>query len=156
MTVWVAAPRDDPPFPVEALVEEEDTYLTLSAAAVLEPPTDAEHPVRVMTAAHAADEAPPGTLVVRHPVGRSLTFFAVVHKLSERPSWREAWVASALEAIARECSRRELLSLGLPLLGTVHGKLDAARSRALTRRALERVPTLERVWLVENPRRHDS
>ena len=121
---WAVAPRNEPPFAVDALVEEEDTYLTLSAEVMLRLP--GEHPVRVMTEAHRSREELPGSVVVRS--GRPLRLLAIVHKLDEAPSWRETWVASALKEIVDEVDRRALASIGLPLLGTVHGRLPAARS----------------------------
>lgn len=139
-TRWAAAPRNEPPFDVEAIVEEEDTYLTLSAEAVLRLPGDS--PMRVMTEAHAAREESPGTIVVRST--RPLTLLAVVHKLDEDPTWREEWVVSALDKIATEVERRRLSSVALPLLGTVHGKLAPERALALTRGALSG----RRVWLI--------
>jgi ribosomal-protein-alanine N-acetyltransferase len=144
-TQWVAAPRSEPPFEVDAVVEEEDTYLTLSAEAELRLP--GEHPVRVLTEAHEAREEIPGTVVVR--AGRPLTFLAVVHKLDEDPTWREEWVASALDEVAKEVDRRTLASIALPLLGAVHGKMAPEPSLALIRRALRRAPTLRRVWLID-------
>jgi hypothetical protein len=140
----VFAPRDEPPFPVQAIVEEEDTYQSLSAEAVLR--LSGEHPLRVLSAAHAAEEATPGDVVVRP--GQPLRLLAIVHKLDEDPTWRDAWVETALENVVTECERRRLVSLGLPLLGTVHGKLPLSRALELTRWTLRRAATLERVWVV--------
>ncbi|MGB6363143.1 MAG: hypothetical protein WBG64_10790, partial [Thermoanaerobaculia bacterium] len=59
----VAAPAAQPPFPVDAVVVEEDTYLVLSAETDLRIP--GEHPLRVMTAAHELEPELPGSVLVR-------------------------------------------------------------------------------------------
>ena len=140
----VAAPA--PPFAVEAVVEEEDTYLVLSA-----PPEvrdEPEHPIRLMTELLEARGEEPGSVVVRP--GPPLRLLAVVHDLSAEPTWREEWVASALNNVFRVARRRRLRSLALPFLARRHGKLEPERFVALLRGALERgVPeNLQRLWLI--------
>ena len=70
--------------------------------------------------------------------------------MSQEPTWREAWVVAALEAVLREAERRAITHLGLEPLGGVHGKLRPVRFVLLLRGALESVrpQCLERVWLM--------
>lgn len=145
----VAAPPDQPPFPVEAIVAEEDTYLVLSAKIDLRVP--AEHPLRVMTAAHESEAARPGSVVVR--TGSPLKLMAVVHDLSREPSCEEEWVISALEQIILQTERLRLRSVALPLLGSVQGVLEPDHCAELLWAVLvAREPeTLERIWLVVGP-----
>lgn len=142
----LAAPQHLPPFAVEAVAAEEDTYFVLSAPAQVRQPI--EHPIRVMTEVLEAVGAEPGSVVVRN--GRPLRFLAVVHDLSAEPSWREDWVASALDGIFREAGRLRLRSIAMPLLATRHGKLERDRFMVLLREAIQRAPpgTLERLWLI--------
>ncbi len=142
----VPSPENRPPFPVDALAREEDTYLVLSADSELRPA--AEHPIRLMTALHDAVPEPPGSVVVRP--GSPLRLLAVVHDLGREPSWREEWVGQALTGVLRECEARGLASLGLPLLGCVHGHLAVERSVELLRQTVRQIaPTiLRRVWLM--------
>jgi len=142
----LAAPQHLPPFAVEAVAAEEDTYLVLSAPAQVRQPI--EHPIRVMTEVLEAVGAEPGSVVVRN--GRPLRFLAVVHDLSEEPTWREEWVASALDGIFREARRLRLRAIGVPLLATRHGTLERDRFMVLLREALKRARpgTLERLWLI--------
>lgn len=146
----VAAPETAPPFAVEAVVEEEDTYLVLSAPFVL--PAEPEHPIRLMTELLEASGETPGSVVVRG--GRPLRLLAVVHDLAAEPTWREEWIGEALAGVLREVERRRLRSLGLPLLGTRHGRLEPERFMVLLRRALAAgAPAeLRRLWLVVPPR----
>ena len=144
---WVvAAPRDLPPFAVDAVVEEEDTYLVLSADRQVRPPR--EPLIRILTEVLEAQPVRPGSVVVRRR--QPLALLAVVHDLGRDPPWKEAWVAEALDGVFREAKRRRLRSLALPILGTVHGRLPMARSLELIRRAVERSAPecLERLWLV--------
>jgi O-acetyl-ADP-ribose deacetylase (regulator of RNase III) len=75
---------------------------------------------------------------------------AIVHDLNQEPSWREEWVASALEGIFREAESRRLRSIALPFLGTLHGSLKKERFVELLRCALERMSPnhLKRLWLL--------
>ena len=133
-----------PPFPIDALVEEEDSYLSLSAEPVLEIPD--EHPVRVMTAARDAEEIEPETIVVRE--GDPLQLLAVIHRLHVNPTWQEAWVVRAIENLCVEVERRQIRALGTPLLGTVHGKMSRKRSFELLAPLLAEETGLERIWIV--------
>jgi hypothetical protein len=145
-SIVVAVASDEgPPFPVDAEVFEEDTYLALSADPEFRPST--EHPLRVLSEAAAAQPERPGTVVVKS--GRPLRMLAIVHQLDKDPTWREDWVASALEAVFVQVERRDLQSISLPLLGTVHGKLNVERSLALLSDSLHRLQhtPLDRIWL---------
>jgi hypothetical protein len=126
-------------------VYEEDTYLALSADPEYRPPT--EHPVHVLMEAGAAQPDIPGTVVIQS--GRPLRLLAIVHKLDEDPTWREEWVAGALESVFVQVERRDIHSISLPLLGTVHGKLEVERSLVLLVEKLQNAqPTpLDHIWL---------
>jgi hypothetical protein len=145
-TIVIAiSPAQQPPFPVDAEVFEEDTYLALSADPEFRP--SEEHPLRVLSEAAATQPERAGTVVVKS--GRPLRMLAIVHKLDEDPTWREEWVASALEAVFVQVEKRGLHAIGLPLLGTVHGKLSIEQSLALLSESLhilQQTP-LDRIWL---------
>jgi hypothetical protein len=142
----VPAPPDQPPFPVEAVVFEEDTYLVLSADSDRIEMDD--HPVVILTEALEAEPERPGSVVVREDA--PLRFLAVIHDLDQDPSWREEWIRKALEGIFQEGERRNLHSIELPFLGTKYGSLPKACFLRLLREFLEQSPFLPslRVWLV--------
>ena len=142
----VAAPEGRPPFAVDAVAAEEDTFLVLSAEPVVREPK--VHPVRLWTQAIEAQPERPGSVLVRGK--RPLRLLAIVHDLNREPSWREEWIASALDGIFREAERRKLQSIALPLLGAKHGSLEKQRFVMLLRRALKRTAPrcLKRLWLV--------
>jgi len=142
----VAAPKDVPPFMVDAVAAEEDTFLALSA----EPKAceNNEHPIRMMTKVIELRPEPPGKILVK---GKDpLQFLAIVHDLNQEPSWKEEWVSNALEGILREAERRRISSLALPMLGTRYGSLESKCFLMLLRNALERNPpkNLKRIWLI--------
>jgi hypothetical protein len=117
---------------VEALVEEEDTYLVLSADPEVREPGIAR--LRAFHEAYAAEPATPGSIVVRE--GSPIRLLAVIHDLSQDPTWREEWVAAALEAALVEADSREVRTLAMPPLGRVHGSLPRERFVVLLRSAL--------------------
>ena len=141
-----AAPQDQPPFPVEAIVFEEDTYLVLSADWG-EIESD-DHPMAIMIEAFETEPQSLGSVVVLE--GFPLRFLAVVNDLDGEPSWREAWIEKALEEVFREAERRKLQRIALPFLGTKHGSLEKERFLVLFREFLKRRPSAGplRIWLI--------
>ena len=142
----VAAPEHKQPFPVDAVAFEEDTFLVLSADRRVRAPK--EPLVRLMTRVIETRPETPGSVLVKGK--RPLRLLAIVHDLNQEPSWREEWVASALEGIFREAESRRLRSIALPFLGTLHGSLKKERFVELLRCALERMSPnhLKRLWLL--------
>ncbi|MEE4376996.1 MAG: hypothetical protein V2J55_05710 [Candidatus Competibacteraceae bacterium] len=139
----VARPAEHPPFATEAVVLEEDTYLVLSAEAVVRQ-TD-EHPIRLMTALFDQQPLEPGCVVVR---GNRL--LAVIHDLDRDPTCCEQWVSQALQACLKQADQLGVRSLTLPLLGSVHGRIPYSRCLVLIVEAVEEATfhALRRVWLV--------
>ncbi|MFQ6022286.1 MAG: hypothetical protein ACE5NW_06155 [Acidiferrobacterales bacterium] len=129
-----------------AIVAEEDTSLVLSADLQLQ---DVKEPHDKLIK-QALDTKPkmPGTVVVKG--GSPLRFLAIVHDLESNPSWREEWIGRALDNIFRAAEQRELHSVAIPMLGTLHGSLDKRRFVKLLRDALEQVSLkhLQTIWLI--------
>lgn len=118
-----AAPRQYPPKKMDALVFEEDAFLIMSDEPKHVPP--AIHPVRLMH--EIADFIPeiPGSVVVK---GKNpIRMLAVVHDVSLDPTWKEEWIEKAIHAVFQKAEILKINTLGLPLLGTKHGKLDHKR-----------------------------
>lgn len=142
----VASPENRPPFEVDAVAVEEDTFLVMSADRRM---YDSEEPLmKIMTRVIETRPKTPGSLLVK---GQSpFRFLAIVHDFNEEPTWREEWIASALDSLFLEAERRELRSIAIPFLGCLHGSLEKERFLLLLRSALERISTrhLERLWLV--------
>ena len=104
--------------------------------------------MRVMTKVIETRPQTPGSVLIK---GKGpLRLLAIVHDLNQEPSWREEWIASALDIILAEAETRRLRSIALPFLGTLHGSLEKQRFVFLLRDALERNPAihLKRLWLV--------
>ena len=81
----VAAPYNRPPFKVDALAVEEDTFLVMSADRKVH---DTREPlIRIMTRVIETQPKDPGSVFVKG--GSPLRFLAIVHDLNEEPTWRE-------------------------------------------------------------------
>jgi len=142
----VAAPENSPPFEIDALAVEEDTWLIMSAKPKIVEAED--HPIRLMTDLLEAQPKPVGSVTIR---GKNpLRFMAIVHDVNRNPTWREDWVENALIEIFRESERRKLGAIGLPLLGTQHGNLANQRFVVLLSRVLLQAPVrhLKCLWLI--------
>ena len=144
-----AAPKDSPPFPVDAFAFEEDTFLVMSADPTVRDPKIPL--IRIMTRLIETKPHAPGTVLVR---GHSpVRLLAVVHDFNEDPSWKEDWIEKAFQGVFQAAERLRLRSLGLPLLGTVHGSLDRDKGLRLLAEALRlrTLPDLTCLWLVVPP-----
>jgi len=140
------APKEWPPFLVDGLVEEEDTYLVLSADPEVQ--ETREQPEELMAQLLKTKAAVPGSVIVKE--GQPLSLLAIVHELNQEPSWKEEWVTNALARIFREAENRKLRSIALPMLGTLHGSMKKQRFLELLREALQQSggQHLARLWLV--------
>jgi len=142
----VAAPKDNRPFPVDAVAFEEDTFLVLSAETAIREPK--ESLMRVMTKVIETRPETPGSVLVKGK--RPLRMLAIVHDLNREPTWRQEWVESTLMGIFQEVERRRLKSLALPFIGTLHGKLGKEHFIRMLREVLEcmKFKHLKNLWLV--------
>lgn len=142
----VSAPVTSPPFHVQALVFEEDTWLIMSEHPEACEPE--EHPIRMMTQMIEIHPEKVGTVLVRGQ--NPIRFLAIVHDVDQEPTWREEWVESALMEIFVNAEQRGIQSIGLPLIGTLHGKLENQRFVELLHKVLVQMTFnhLKRLWLI--------
>ena len=142
----VAAPEHAPPFHIDAMAFEEDTWLTMSAEpTVCEPEV---HPVRLMTELIEAQPEKVGSVLVQG--GNPVRLLAVVYDVDEEPTWKASWIESALSELFRVVQRRGFKSIGLPSIGTRHGKLSAPQFAVILGRVMRKAKwgRLENLWLV--------
>jgi hypothetical protein len=140
-------PENSPPFRVDAVVAEEDTYLVMSESNAELRDTN-EHPVRIMTRAIEARPAQPGSIIVKR--GSPLRFLAIIHDFDIEPSSREEWVGKCLSEALYQSEKRQFGSLAIPLIGTSHGPLDEKRFLLLLHGILDEISPrhLKQLWLV--------
>jgi hypothetical protein len=140
------APEDSPPYPVDAIVLEEDTQLVLSAPPVI--PEQSEHPIRIMTALLESEPRPLGSVIVR--AGLPPRLLAVVHDLNRDPSADEDTVRAALRSLSVELDRLQAKRVRMPLLGAVHGVISRSQSIELITEMLREAspPALRHLWIV--------
>jgi hypothetical protein len=142
----VVAPYHSPPFSVQGLVLEEDTWFALSSTPEFHDTSD--HPIRVMTEAWEAEPATPGSVCVRG--GYPYRILAVVHDLSQDPTWRIEWIDLALRHSLEAARAEGLRSIGIEPLGAVHGRFQATEFDTLLRRVVDEdpYPPLD-IWRIE-------
>ncbi len=146
----IAAPENSAPFKVKALVFEEDTWLVMSANPTICAPE--VHPIRLMTDVIETEPEPVGSVLVIN--GQPLRFLAIVHDVNQEPTWKEAWIACALNSVFQEAEKRKISTIGLPLLGTLHGRLEKPRFAAILGRVLKQTAFnhLKQIWLIVPPK----
>ena len=142
----VPASESIKPFQIDARVFEEDTWLTISADPKIK--SAEEHPLRLMQNMLAARPEPVGSVLVQGM--NPMRFLAIVHDMDSEPAWKEEWVAKALKAVFLETEKQKVHSLGLPLLGTEHGKLEKSRFIEILSLSLQETSFsfLQRIWLI--------
>lgn len=142
----VLAPGERAPFPVQAVIVEEDTGLVLSANTELR--ISDEHPIRLMMALWDFEPERPGSVVLK---GRNpYRLFAIVHDFDQEPACRNEWVTEALGAALAECSRLRVHSVATQVLGSRHGPISREWFVTELERALWRNQDTElrRIWVI--------
>jgi len=113
-----------PSLPVDVRVFEEDTFLVLTVDPVMR--YKEEHPIRLMTRVIEAKPNKPGSVVINNH-----SWYAVVHDVNRDPTWNEKWIKKAYREILILAEIKRVQHIGLPLLGSVHGKFPAEQSLAM-------------------------
>jgi hypothetical protein len=144
-----ASPENNPPFSVDAVVREEDTLLVMGADRHVRDP--GEPLMKIMTRMIETRPETPGSVLVKG--GKPLSLLAVVHDLNRDPTWKEVWVEKALISLFRIIEDQGIGALGLPLLGTLHGRMKRDRFIVLLHHVLEKIHPviLKRIWVIVPP-----
>jgi len=145
-TAVTVTPPDAAPFPVQAVIEEQDTALILDMEPVLRPPRQSTP--ALVSAMQQQRPRRPGEVIVRR--GRPLRLLAVVHDLDREPGCQAEWIETALTGVLQRCVRYRVRSAAVPQLGSVHGRFSGMHFVRLLRDALARhnLPYPERLWLI--------
>ena len=101
-----------------------------------------------MTEAWEAEPAALGSVHVRG--GQPFRILAIVHDLSQDPTWRVEWIEQALRRSLEVAREQGLQALGIEPLGGVHGRFASAEFDALLSRVVKRDPDppLD-IWRIE-------
>jgi hypothetical protein len=143
--VW-AAPLHQPPFEVDAVVYQEDTYGVLAAPVEVQP--DADHPVRVFHGAARLEPSPPGSVCVIEE--KPLRLHAVVCNLDAEAPCCATWIEQAFGEVLRLAAERRLARIGAEILGAAYGHLEVEVAAGVLLRVLaEREPRdPSQLWLI--------
>jgi hypothetical protein len=142
----VSAPKDSPPFEVDAIALEEDTYLIMSADLEIFKPD--EHIIRIMNNLLKTKPEQVGSVVVK---GKNpFKFMCIVHDVNQDPTWKDEWIISAFIKIFEEAERRKVRSIAIPMIGTLHGTLQKQLFVEFLKIALEEnsFNYLKCIWLI--------
>lgn len=141
----VASPDNCPPFSVDAAAFEEDTNLLMSGRAEIQPPRESYG--ELVTDMAAFEPVALGSVVVQ--AGSPMRLLVVIHDIEKTPTWRESVIREALGALLAKSESMKFEALSVPVLGGVHGNLQASRFAGLFKAALEEHPPqrLQRVWI---------
>ena len=128
------------------MVEEQDTFLLMAEQSTLKDPgKPAWYLANTMEQEQACK---PGSVIIK---GRSpIRLLAVVHNIEQQPTCHHEYISKAYKTLLQIIQDKAITSVGLPLLGTVHGKLSIVEAIVLLSECLkEGLPgSLQRIWLV--------
>lgn len=149
VTVAVSEPWA-PPFPLDAVVVEQDTSLLMDPDIPVSDPGLAYH--ELVDAIAGDPGRRPGTVLARRG-SQPLRLWAVVHDLDRIPTCRHEWVAEALRGIVAETERRRVAALSLPALGWTAGAVSMPTLLDLLAAALRDAGVVRslRVWIPVAP-----
>lgn len=106
---------------LDAVVVEEDTYQVLSSDGILHSPNESLQSISAQLSGYVPPH--PGEILIRGT--DPIEIVAIVHDLDYTPSWRQEWILSALQKVFAQAHKRQLHTMAMPLLGSVHGRFPA-------------------------------
>jgi len=137
-------PLDAPAPTVDVVVVEQDTHCLLAVDSHIKEPQESLPALNHQLACFVPYRT--GEVVVRQD--EPLQLQAIVHDLDQTPSWREEWIAAAIEGVLDIVSWRQLQHLGIPALGTIHGRFPVVRFLELLLEALKkREEGPQQIWI---------
>lgn len=140
------APTKLPPFPVGAVIEEQDTALILDESDEIRDP--GQKPAWFY--ANKLEQQvmlTPGQVIIRDT--QPLRLQAIVHDLESEPICNELWIFQALQQTLEIAEQRKIDALQMPLLGCRFGKIEASQFFALLLEIItrQRPAPVSRLWL---------
>ena len=145
------APEDHAPFPVIALVEEQDTSLVLEPDNELRDPGDDKPLWYDSNKAELLATHQPGDVLIKS--FNPMRFLAIVHDLDQTPSWKAEWIKIALSKVFAITESKSLSAIGIPVLGSQFGhfKLEQFISIFVDALKKQNFEYTLRIWLVVKP-----
>ncbi len=142
----VASPEHSPPFDVDAIAYEEDTFLIMSADTEIVDP--GKNIMTLMTNLIEIEPEPLGSVKIIS--GNPIKFLAIIHDVDREPTWEEEWIENSLREIFLEIEKRKLSSFALPLLGTLYGNIEIEGFLTILKRIIEKasIKNLRHLWLI--------
>ncbi|MCK5666886.1 MAG: hypothetical protein KAI17_25540 [Thiotrichaceae bacterium] len=142
------APEDCSPFPVKAIVEEQDTSLVLEPADEIHEYNDTRPLWYLSNTRELQKGYQAGEVIVKS--FNPMRFLAIVHDLDCDPTWSTDWIKAAIENVFGLCCDKELVSLALPVLGSQFGKIDNETFLKLLVKQLQHKQSdfPEQIWLI--------
>ena len=149
------APSQFPPFPINAVIEEQDTALILGESNEIGNPGD--KPAWYL--ANTLESQPlltPGQVIIRDTL--PLRLQAIIHDLEQDPSCTELWIFQVIQQVFDIAEMRGIHALQMPLLGTKFSQVQTGQLinillKIITR---QRPAAIEKLWLVSAEEKCES
>lgn len=141
------APVEYVPVEIDAIVEEQDTQLLMGIDTEINYP-DEDFDTLIDQMLSGKSVRSPGQIIIKQ--AQPLKLKAIIYDINQKPSWKIEWIAFALKQLVTEIENYNIKTLAMPLLGTVHGKVDENESIELLCANLntEQACCLEKLWII--------
>jgi len=142
------APPEQPPWDVDAIVEEQDTSLLHGDTHLVRDTVESYETLIGKMQRQAQTPLVPGQVIVKHTTPRR--FIAIIYDIGRKPIYRLEWIATALERLLHEMETYQARNIAMPLLGVTHGRCPEADFMDLlcTMLPTVRADYPEKLWLV--------
>ena len=141
-----AAPIEHPPFTVSAIMEEQDTHLLLQRPTTL---IDPGKPAWYL--ANKLEQERIYNLGDIISSGKDpIRLLAIVHDIDRQPTCNLDDISTAYQNLLTTIELHHITSLGMPLLGTVHGQFSLETAMTAFRETMISHPCicLKKLWLI--------
>lgn len=140
------APGKFPPFPVSAVIEEQDTALIMDESNVIRDPGK-KPPWFYANKLDQQALLEPGQVVIRDTL--PLRLQAIIHDLESDPICNELWVFQAFQQTMEIVETRKIFAIQMPLLGCKFGKLKQEQFFAIFLEIIsrQRPAPVEKIWI---------
>ncbi len=142
------SPENLSPFPVQAIIQEQDTSLVLEPDDELRDPGDDKPLWYDANKIDLLESHQPGDVIIKS--FNPMYLLAIVHNLDLSPSWKTEWIETALSKALAITEEKGISAIRLPVIGAQYGHFELDKFIDILKQAANKNEgnNLKKIWLV--------
>ncbi|MCW8929883.1 MAG: hypothetical protein OQL19_06560 [Gammaproteobacteria bacterium] len=142
------SPKTIPPFPIDAIVEEQDTSLVLQPEDTIHELNDDKPLWYFANTKNLLEEHQLGDVLIKSH--NPIRFICIVHDLEQSPSWCSKWIETALKKVFELSNEKSLSILAIPIFGTQFSRFQLEEFISVFVRVLkiQKIKKPRKIWLI--------